>query len=95
MCLVRRRYADIKRMFRLFSRVKTTVPWRTPDELVQSERDRDRLATPVAVLKDVVKARIIAEGRRLVFDAAAQKEPFTLIQGLLNLRDKYAAIVTQ
>jgi hypothetical protein len=83
----------LQRLFRLFAAVKTSVTWRPPSELVMSDRDRERSAAPVVVLKDVMKAQIMRKGLALLFDAEAQREPPKLIQALLDLRDKYGRVV--
>jgi hypothetical protein len=87
------RYEDIKRMFVLLQRVKTPIPWTAPVEIVSSEKDRERHAIPVGILKDTMKAKIVREGWKIVFDTELQKEPSKLVQQLLQLRDKYMKVV--
>jgi len=87
------RVEDLQRTFRLFAVVRQQVPWRPPAELVQSERDRERAAAPVVIIKDVMKALIMRKGLAIVFDAEAQREPVKLVQALLDLRDKFARLV--
>jgi cullin 3 len=89
------RYEDLNRLFRLFASSKQMVVWRPPPELAPSEKDKEKekSSPPVVVLKDVMKAQIMRKGLALVFDPERQKEPVELIQGLLDLRQKYALIV--
>lgn len=80
-------------MYRLFSHVKMALTWRPPPELVSSERDRERNAIPVVILRDMMKAKVVREGSSIVSDPELLKEPSRVIASLLDLRDKYVAIV--
>lgn len=87
------RYEDMGRLYRLTAASRTFVAWRPPAELVNSERDRERTALPVTVLKDSFKALVMRRGLALLFDPEAAKEPVRLIAALLDARDKYARAV--
>lgn len=87
------RYEDMGRLYRLTAASRTFVSWRPPAELVNSERDRERTALPVTVLKDSFKALVMRKGLALLFDAEAAKDPVKLIASLLDARDKYGRAV--
>lgn len=87
------RYEDMGRLYRLTAASRTFVAWRPPAELINSERDRERTALPVTVLKDSFKALVMRRGLALLFDAEAAKDPVKLIASLLDARDKYARAV--
>lgn len=89
------RYEDITRMHQLFSRINALIPWNPPAELIASERDKEKHSPPVAILKDMMKAKIMREGFAIVSDVELQKEPSKLIQSLIDLRDKYTKIVAK
>ena len=89
------RLDDIARLHRLCAPVKTAVAWRLPPELCTADRERERAAAPAAILKDVLKSEIIRAGVAALFDpdAESSRDPCKLVQSLLDLRDKYVAIV--
>jgi hypothetical protein len=83
---------DLRRMYQLFLDVKTTVTWRGPgggggaggagasSGASSGVSARVRVVPPILLLRDVIKAHVVARGCAIVVDPESKKSPVSFVQ---------------
>ena len=99
--------ADVALLYSLFRDVKAQVVWRGPADPTAALAaggggggggcawPHPRPTHPVGMLREVLKAHIVARGVAIVIEPESKRQPVQFVQALIDLRDRYTLLIDE